>query len=139
QGWRAGGDSPQSFPSQRDPKTGRQRLKGFPAQGAVHRWSLHYDPKGNNGRGVVTATIDGVKAVCNLAEGHKADGATFNRFGLLNLMKSADTGGEVWLGDIAVNGFAEDFSKDPGWQGFQNRRTYETKTVRPHFHFGFSP
>jgi hypothetical protein len=138
QRWRAGGDSPQSFPTERDPKTGRQRLKGFPAQGAVHRWSLHYDPKGNNGRGVVTATIDGLKAVCNLAEGHKADGATFNRFGLLTLMKSAHTGGEVWMDDVTVNGQLEDFGRDPGWQGFQNRRTYTTTLVRPRFDFGYS-
>src|SRR5262245_46290043 len=123
QKWRAGGDSPQGFPTQRDPKTGRQRLTGFASKGVVHRWTLNYDPDGNNGRGVVTATIDGVKAVCNLTEGHKDDGAEFNRFGLLNVMKSADTGGDVWLDDIAINDKIEDFSQDPGWEGFQNRRT----------------
>jgi hypothetical protein len=139
QNWRAGGDSPQSFPTAPDPKTGRQRLKGFPSQGTIHKWSLTYDPEGNNGHGVITATIDGLKAVCNVAEGHRADGAIFNRFGLVNLMKSADTGGEVWLGDIAVNGQAEDLSKDRDWEGFHNHRTYETRIVRPHFDFGFSP
>ena len=139
QTWRAGGDRPQGFPTECDPKTGRQRLKGFPAKGAVHRWSLAYDPDGNQGRGVVTASIDGVEAVCHLADGHQSDGATFNRFGLLNLMKSAGAGGEVWLDDITVNGQAEDFRKDPGWDGHNNRRTYTTHIVRPHFDFGFSP
>lgn len=139
QNWRAGGDSPQSFPTERDPKTGRQRLKGFPSGSAIHKWSLTYDPEGNDGRGVITATIDGVKASCNVAEGHKADGARFNRFGLLNLMKSADTGGELWLGDVTINGQKEDLSNDPGWDAFHNRRTYETRIVRPHFDFGFSP
>src|SRR5262249_37713914 len=33
----------------------------------------------------------------------------------------------------------EDFSKDPGWEGFQNRRTYTTTNVRPRFDFGYSP
>jgi hypothetical protein len=139
QTWRAGGDNPQGFPTVPDPKTGRPQFKGFASKGVVHRWSLTYDPTGNKGRGIVTATIDGVQAICHLDEGHKEDGAVFNRFGLLNLMKSADTGGEVWLDDIAINGQTEDFSKDPAWEGFQNRRTYQTKIVRPQFDFGFSP
>src|SRR5437016_1713511 len=71
--WRAGGDSPRPFPTQRDPRTGRARLKGFAAKGTVHRWSLRYDPKANEGRGVITATIDGVTAVCHLSEGHRVD------------------------------------------------------------------
>jgi hypothetical protein len=137
--WRAGGDSPQGFPRERDPKTGRSRLKGFAAKGAVHRWSLRYDPKGNDGRGVITATIGDVKAVCNLAVGHKSDDTTFNRFGLLTVMKSAAAGGEVWLGDIAINGKRQDFSRDLGWDSLHNRHTYTTKLVRPRFDFGFSP
>ncbi|MBI1918656.1 MAG: hypothetical protein HYS12_28515, partial [Planctomycetes bacterium] len=137
--WRAGGDSPRPFPTQRDPRTGRARAKGFAAKGAVHRWSLRYDPKGNNGRGVITATIDDVTAICHLNAEHRADGATFNRFGLLNVMKSADDGGEVWLGDVTVNGAAEDFSRDPGWDGLNNRRSYSSSVVRPRFDFGYSP
>ena len=42
--WRAGGDEPRGFPKRRDPKTGRDELIGFAAKGAVHRWSLRYDP-----------------------------------------------------------------------------------------------
>lgn len=142
--WRAGGDSPTPFPEVRDPKTGRPQPKGFPAKGAVHRWSLRYDPKGNKGAGVVTATIDGVTAVCHLDEGHKADGATFDRFGLLPVMKSADDAGEVWLDDVTVNGEAEDFSRAPGgevagWEGLNNRRSYTSTIVRPRFDFGYSP
>jgi hypothetical protein len=137
--WRAGGDAPQPFPTQQDPRTGRTRPKGFSAKGVVYRWSLVYDPKGNNGAGVLTATIGEHKAVCHLQAGHKADGARFNRFGLLNVMKHADGGGEVWLGDVAVNGEKESFTADPGWEGFQNRRTYGTADVRPRFDFGYSP
>ena len=35
----------------RDPRTGREQYIGFPSKGAVHKWSLRYDPKANNGRG----------------------------------------------------------------------------------------
>jgi hypothetical protein len=136
--WRAGGDQPQGF-SDRDPATRRVRLKEFAGKGAVHRWSLRYDPQGNGGLGVVMATLDGETAVCHLAEGHKADGATFDRFGLLNVMKSAAAGGEVWLDDVTINGDQEDFRTDPGWEGRGNRRTYETADVRPRFDFGYSP
>ncbi len=136
--WRAGGDSPQGFAT---PVKGtrRVRLKEFAGKGKVHRWSLRYDPRGNGGRGVVTATLGDEKAVCHLAEGHKADGAAFDRFGLLTVMKSAAAGGEVWLGDVEVNGAKEDFRADPGWEGRGNRRTYTTADVRPRFDFGYSP
>lgn len=137
--WRAGGDSPQSFPMRRDPKTQKNVLQGFSSKGAVHRWSLRYDPKGNNGAGVVTATIDGQTAICHLEKGHKDDGATFNRFGLLNVMKSATVGGEVWLDNVTINGQTEDFAKDPGWEEFHNRRVHESTNVRPRFDFGYTP
>lgn len=139
QKWRAGADSPQGFPTVKDPKTGRQQLKGFPSKGAVYRWTLTYDPEGNDGGGVLTASIGDVKAVCHLDPGHKEDGATFNRFGLLNVMKSADSGGEVWLDDITINGDTESFDKDPNWEGRDNRRKYETAIIRPQFDFGFRP
>src|SRR5262249_16394121 len=120
-------------------RTGRARLKGFPAKGAVHRWSLRYDPKGNKGRGVVTATIDGVTAVCHLNEEHRADDASFDRFGLLNVMKSADQGGWGGLRGGTVEGGGEGLWRDRGWEGRNNRRSYTTSLVRPRFDFGYSP
>src|SRR5262249_11938089 len=137
--WRAGGDSPRGFPTERDPKTGRTRPVGFPAKGKVYRWSLRYDPEGNGGAGAVTATVGEHTAVCHLREGHRADGASFNRFGLLNVMKHAGEGGEVWLGAVTVGGKREDLGADPGWEGAGNRRTYTTADVRPRFDFGYSP
>ena len=71
--WRAGGDEPRGFPMRRDPKRNKNVPQGFPGKGAVHRWSLRYDPKGNDGQGVVTATLDDQTAVCNLRKGHKED------------------------------------------------------------------
>lgn len=137
--WRAGGDDPRGFATVPDAQSGRMRLKGFPVDGAVHQWTLRYDPNGNGGSGVITATIGDETAICNIAEGHRADGAKFDHFGLLTVSKSADTGGELWMDDLTINGEREDFSADPDWDGFQNRRTYNTTNIRPQFDFGFSP
>jgi hypothetical protein len=137
--WRAGGDDPRGFPTRRNPKAGRNELIGFAAQGAVHRWSLRYDPKANGGGGAVTATIDDQTAVCHLTDGHKADGATFNRFGILNVMKSADAGGDLWIDDVTINGVSDDFAADPEWDALRNRVAYVSSIVRPRFDFGFIP
>lgn len=136
--WRAGGDSPGGFATITDPENGRQQLRGFESGGKVHTWSLDYDPEGNRGRGAITVRIDDQEAVCHLDEGHKSDGATFNRCGLLAIPKSYDQGGELWLDDLVINGTREDFARDPGWDAQGNRRTYETKAVRPRFDFGYS-
>jgi WD40 repeat protein len=137
--WRAGGDTPGGFslvPSTERP--GRMQLKGFRSGGAVHRWSLKYDPAGNNGTGSIVATVDDETSICHLDNGHKNDGATFNRFGLLTVMKQADSGGELWLDDITVNGATESFAQDPHWDARGNRRAYQTEIVRPRFNFGYS-
>jgi hypothetical protein len=136
--WRAGGDTT-PFPSTVDPETGRWNLIGFPSGGKVHEWSLTYDPEGNDGGGVVHATMDDKTAICLLDKDHKADGAVFDRFGLLNILKSVDTAGEVYFDDIEVDGAADSFDEDPKWEGKNNRRTYDSAIVRPRFDFGFSP
>jgi hypothetical protein len=136
--WRAGGDSPGGFETVRDPESGRMQFKGFPGGNTVYKWSLKYDPKGNEGTGAITVTLGGQTSVCNLGAGHKADGATFNRFGLLNIVKSIDDGGEVWLDNVTVNGKTETFDRDPNWDSFHNRRTYKSTSIRPHGDFGYS-
>jgi WD40 repeat protein len=137
--WRAGADTPGGFPQVPDEaKPGRMRLKGFSSGTAAHRWSLTYDPEGNAGGGSIIATIDDQQAVCHLDPGHKADGATFNRGGLLTVMKQADTPGDLWLDDITINDEKESFARDPRWDAVGNRRTYTTEIVRPRFDFGFS-
>jgi hypothetical protein len=136
--WRAGGDSPGGFGTTADPATGRRQLQGFAARGTSHKWSLTYDPDGNDGGGTLTVTIDDETAICLLDPGHKQDGASFDRFGMLNIPKSYDQGGEVWIDDVTINGHQENFNTDPGWEAVGNRRTYTTEHVRPRFDFGFS-
>jgi uncharacterized protein YjiK len=137
--WRAGGDTPGGFATVSDPVTRRLQLKGFPTGPKVHEWSLEYDPQGNGGTGSIRVTLDGETALCHLDRGHKGDGAKFNHFGLLTVMKQADTGGEIWIDDVAINGETERFDRDPNWVGAGNHRTYSTDVVRPRFDFGYSP
>jgi len=106
--------------------------------GVVHQWSMEYDPAGNGGNGSITFTLAGEKTVIDLTPGLRRDGATCNHFGLLNVMKSYDGAGDLWLDDLAINGEAQDFSHDPQWKGLRNRATYATTGVRPRFDFGFS-
>ncbi|MCL6501329.1 MAG: hypothetical protein K6T86_01510 [Pirellulales bacterium] len=135
--WRAGGDNPGGFATRIDQQTGRREPLGFAAN-MPHQWSMQYDPHGNHGGGSIKVSIDGQTAVCHLDAGHKQDGATFNRFGLLAIPKHFDQGGEVWLDDLVVNGDPETFDDDPGWEGRSNRRHYVSYDVRPRFDFGFS-
>ena len=137
--WRAGGDSPGGFSTVRDEASGRSRLKGFASGTNVHHWSLRYDATGHGGTGSITVTIDHETSICHLDAGHRADGATFSRFGLINVMKSADDQGQLWLDDVSVNGQTEAFDRDPHWEEVQNRLTYVTKVVRPRFDFCYSP
>src|SRR5262245_61569300 len=136
--WRAGGDSPGVCAIVRDTATGRSALRGF-RTGVAHECSLRYDPDGRAGAGTITVTLGGETAVCHLSAGHKADGAKFDRFGLMPVLKSAVTGGEVWLDDVSIDGKLDKFAGDPGWEGIGNRRTYKSADVRPRFDFGYSP
>jgi len=134
--WRAGGDSPQGFAA--PDASGRPQPLEFP-EGRWLDWSLEYDPAANGGGGAVLASLGGRQAVCHLDAGHQADGARMNRFGLLNVVKSADGGGEVWLDDVTLDGRTHDFARDPRWEARGNRREYVSRQVRPRFDFGWSP
>src|SRR5438128_2304913 len=124
--WRAGGTS---FGGE----------AAIPSGAANYPFSLNYDPNGAGGLGTVTATFGSYSTVMTLDSGHKADGAIFNRFGILNVMKSADDPGQIWLDNVTINGELHPFNSDPGWDQRNNRNTYITTNVRPRFDFGYSP
>lgn len=134
--WRAGG---QAFTDDPDRTSSRAKALPFPTGGKAIKWSFTYDPNGNGGQGTLTATVGEKSAFCNLDKGHKRDGATFNRFGIMNVMKSADPGGQAWFDEITFNGQRETFDKDPNWEGKNNRKSWKSVIVRPRFDFGFSP
>jgi hypothetical protein len=111
----------------------------IPSGAATYPFSLSYDPNGAGGLGTVNATLGSYSAVMTLDSGHKADGALFNRFGILNVMKSADDPGQIWLDDLTINGVSAAFNSDPGWDQLNNRTNYTSTNVRPRFDFGYSP
>ncbi len=115
----------------------RIEARALPADTA-YEWKMEYDPKGGDGYGLLTFSLNGEKAVCTLLPEHRADGASFTHFGVLPVMKGWDEPNEFWLDDVSVNGQAFDFSQDPNWDEMNNRRTYETWNCRPNFDFGWS-
>jgi hypothetical protein len=106
--------------------------------GNTYNWSLSYNPAGNGGGGQISTTLGGATIVTNLDPGHRTDGATFNRFGLLDVSKSADSPGAIWIDNLTVNGVTNNFSSDPHWEGVNNQNTYLTTNIRANFDFGYS-
>ncbi len=132
--WRAGAGIIGRYDQARD----RMEPKELPC-GRVYAWSLTYDPSGNGGSGVVAATLGTETASYSLSPAHKSDGAQFNHFGIVNVMKQYDGAGALWLDNVTINGEREEFGGDPKWDASGNRHTYETRNVRPRFDFGFTP
>ena len=50
-----------------------------------HRWSLRYDPQAAGGHGRITVRLDQSVHTLDLRPEHRARGATFDHFGLLNI------------------------------------------------------
>ena len=114
------------------------KTKPFKSDATSHDWKLEYDPEAANGNGEVTFTLDGKPWKLALTDGHKADGATFNRFGILN---QQTTGGsiEAYFDDVTINGEAENFDQDPKWEAVGNQVEYEDRIRRPYHDYGYSP
>jgi len=108
-------------------------------KGEIYRWTLDYDPAGNDGAGLLKATLNGMEALMPITAENRAQGMTFDRFGLLNIVKHADGGGKFWIGDLTIDGEKIDLSADPKWSELNNHKTYQSTNVRPRFDVGFSP
>lgn len=131
--WRSGGGG--AFEGERYQTT---PTAPFPADGSVHEWSLDYDPQANDGRGVVTFTLDGKTwDALRLQPGHKLDGAHFDRFGLFNVQIAGDSM-DVYFDDLAVSGRPLTFDKDPGWESQGNTADFSQRVVRPFHDFGYA-
>lgn len=105
--------------------------------GTRHTWALTYDPAGNHGGGAIEFKLDADSWTLNLLPGHKLDGAVFDRFGLWNRQTEAAAPIWVYFDDLVLDGVPQDFSRDPGWVGVGNRRTYVDCEIEPRHNFGF--
>ena len=115
--------------------------------GTRYAWKLDYDPDANNGDGEMRFTIrsnrdehdefEGKTFAVPLPKGYKAHGTTFDRFGVVNSMRPGNPM-TIYLDDLAYDGKAEDFSKDPNWIGTGNHATYERRDEGGAHDFGFS-
>ena len=64
-------------------------------------------------------------------------GATFDHFGLMNMMKAGKTL-SIYFDDLKYDGRTQDFASDPGWEGSGNRTTYSTGEQGGNHDYGYS-
>jgi hypothetical protein len=114
------------------------KTKPFPADGTTHKWAMSYDPNGADGLGEITLKLDGATYRAPLEKGHKADGATFDRFGILNVQSTGEAM-EASFSDLVIDGQKEDLSHDPKWEARGNHVEFPDRVIRPFHDFGYSP
>ncbi|WP_042725537.1 hypothetical protein [Chthoniobacter flavus] len=115
-------------------------------KGKRYEWTLKYDPQANNGGGQFTYALSGYDRekdpidspiTVDLPPGFKQTGATFNRFGMMNMRKAGGTLA-VYMDDLAVDAQKWDFSSDPQWDGVGNRTTFTETEGRGAQDFGYT-
>jgi len=113
--WKTGGGTTFEGPYQ------TTKTPMIPADGRPHIWSLDYDPAGAGGNGEIVFVLDGQRYAAPLETGHKAEGAVFDRFGIMNVQNSGQSL-TLWVDDLDIDGDREDFARDPNWDALGNRR-----------------
>jgi hypothetical protein len=118
------------------------------ADGARYRWKLDYDPQGDGGNGQIQCTLHGDASdsedfegkvfTINLPPNFRKEGATFDRFGLMNIMKTGGTM-DIYFGDLTCDGKRIDLAADPKWMGDHNRGEFHEREQVSFQDFGFSP
>lgn len=142
---------------------GKFRPTPIKNDGTRYHWTLAYDPAAADGNGQFTFTMrseshtaenygplpdasqkeaqarfpNTTTFTIDLTPGFKKEGATFDRFGIQNMMKS---GGAVmmYFDDVTFAGQDEDFTQEPKWIASGNRTTYEDREVVGAHDFGFN-
>jgi hypothetical protein len=143
---------------------GKFRPTPLKTDGTRYRWTLDYDPQGAGGNGRFTFTLasdshrtqdygplpaasekeaqarfpNTTSFTVDLPAGYQQEGATFDRFGMLDMMKSGGAA-TIYFDDLKYNGQAQDFVKDPDWVGVGNRVTFEDREQVGAHDFGYSP
>jgi len=115
--------------------------------GTRYHWSLSYDLAANSGNGQIQFTIksnsaepeefEGKVFTVDLPAGLKQEGASFDRFGLMNFMKpgSALT---IYFSDLELDGKTVNLTRDPDWIGSGNHNVYQDPEHVGAHNFGFS-
>ncbi len=142
---------------------GKFRPTPIKNDGTRYHWTLAYDPQAAAGNGQFTFTMHSETHTTedygtlpeasqkeaqarfpntqtftvDLTPGFRKEGATFDRFGVLNMMKSGGTA-TMFFDDVTIDGRADGFSKDTRWAAVGNRTTYEDREVVGAHDFGFS-
>jgi hypothetical protein len=104
----------------------------FPPDGAVHHWSMKYDPA----TGQLVATFDDLAPVTVTLTPEFRKQITIDRFGLINEQKSGRPM-TFYLGELEVNGKKIDLTNDPGWEGNGNRVMFEDREQAGEQNFGY--
>lgn len=146
---------------------GRFRPTPLRSDGTRYRFQLEYDPDAANGNGRFTFEFqcDGAdpdqylkdpqmsgiaieearrrfpkitRFAVDLPPGYKTEGAHFDRFGLINMMKSGGWA-NLYFDDLVINGEPQDFSADPHWAESGNRGRFTEEDHVATQNFGFSP
>lgn len=125
---------------------GKFRPTPIRPDGTRYRWSLRYDPRAG-AHGQIRFTIrsdrephepwEGREFVVDLPEEIRRDGATFDRFGLMNNLKPGHSL-TIYFDDLRFDGRTEEFRNDPGWIGSGNRETYPEPAPLLAHDFGYS-
>jgi hypothetical protein len=143
---------------------GKFRPTPLRADGTRYHWTVDYNSyatASGNGQFKVTLTSDTHKTedygplpnasqqeaaarfpntttfTVDLPPGFRREGAIFDRFGLMNMMKGGGTA-TIFFDDLQYNGETQDFTHDPGWIGAGNRVTFEDMEQVGAHNFGFS-
>jgi hypothetical protein len=103
--------------------------------GTVHTWQLKYDPIADGGE--IELVLDGKGYLAKVPAAHVADGAVFDRFGIVNQQLTGD-GMEVYFDDLELNGERLTFDRDPAWEAVGNQVEFPDRVRRPFHDFGFS-
>lgn len=115
--------------------------------GTRYTWTLQYDPSANGGGGQFSVVInsegdshepfEGKTFTVDLPPGFRKENATFDRFGLIDAMKTGGTM-TIYFGDLVLDEKPLDPSNHEQWEGHDNRLRFAEDAVIGAHRFGFS-
>ena len=127
--------TPQAF-RERLIKAREAGLTGFFHRHGQRRWWKINNPEQQQGR-IILQIDDHDPHITYLTPEQREMASSMDRFGMFNIQRYGGSC-EVYYGDLVINGKKIDLSKDPGWEGKNNRATWTEPDFHSMFDFGFS-